>query len=133
VSTGRTMSLEVCGQFCSIRESEKSFTEGRGCSIRLVTDQPISSVEAPLGCLLGLSVGWAIKKIMKLAFIGLGLLVLLIGLLEYQRWITINWSIVENQTSVLMTHAANKIATITQHMNHEIPIWICTRSSSWIL
>ena len=59
---------------------------------------------------------------MKLAFIGLGLLVLLIGLLEYQRWITVNWSIVKNQTSVLMTHAANKIATITQHMNHEIPI-----------
>jgi len=72
--------------------------------------------------LLGFSVGWAIKEIMKLAFIGLGLLVLLIRLLEYQRWITINWSIVENQTSVLMTHAANKIATITQHMNHEIPV-----------
>ena len=56
------------------------------------------------------------------AFIGLGLLVLLIGLLEYQRWITVNWSIVKNQTSVLMTHAANKVATITQHMNDEIPV-----------
>src|SRR5262249_34659063 len=51
----------------SIRESEKSFTEGRGCSIRLVTDQLISSAGAPLGCLLGFSAGWAIKKIMKLA------------------------------------------------------------------
>jgi len=127
----------LCGQFCSIRESEKSFTEGRGCSIRLVTHELISSAGAPLGCLLGYSVGWAIKKIMKLAFIGLGLLVLLIGLLEYQRWITVNWSIVENQTSVLMTHAANKIATITQHMNHEIPVGMgllgFARSSSWIL
>ena len=104
------MILEVCGQFCSIRESEKSLTERRDCSIRLVTDQLISCA----GRLLGFSVGWAIKKIMKLAFIGLGLLVLLIGLLGYQRWITINWSIVENQTSVLMTHAANNIATITQ-------------------
>jgi len=88
----------------------------------VVIDQQISSAGVPLmgGGLLGFSVGWAIKKIMKLAFIGLGLLVLLIGLLEYQRWITINWSIVENQTSVSMTHAANKVAT----MNHEIPIGI---------
>ena len=61
---------------------------------------------------------------MKLAFIGLGLLVLLIGLLEYQRWITVNWTVAESQSSVIMTHVANKIATVTQHMNHEIPIGI---------
>ena len=67
------------------------------------------------------STGFAIKKIMKLAFIGLGLLVLLIGLLEYQRWITVNWTIAESQSSAIMTHVANKIA---QHMNHEIPIGV---------
>ena len=62
------------------------------------------------------------KKLIKLAFIALGLIALLLGYLEYQKWISVNWITVENQTSVLMTHAANKIATITKHMNHEIPI-----------
>jgi len=59
---------------------------------------------------------------MKLVFIGLGLLVLLIGHLEYQRWITVNWA--ESQSSAIMAHVANKIATVTQHMNHEIPIGV---------
>ena len=76
------------------------------------------------GGLLGFSVGWAIKKIMKLAFIGLGLLVLLIGLLEYQRWITVNWTVAENQSNVIMTHVANRITAVTQHMNNEIPIGV---------
>ena len=50
-------------------------------------DQSLMSAGTPLvgGCLLGFATGFAIRKIMKLAFIGLGLLVLLIGLLEYQR------------------------------------------------
>jgi uncharacterized membrane protein (Fun14 family) len=36
------------------------------------------------GGAIGFAVGYALKKIMKLAFIGLGLLMLLIGYLEYQ-------------------------------------------------
>ena len=40
------------------------------------TGQLISSAEFPLigGGLIGFSVGWALKKIMKLAFIAIGLL-----------------------------------------------------------
>jgi hypothetical protein len=49
---------------------------------------------------------------------------LLLGYLEYQKWISVNWVTVENQTSTMITHAANKIATVTQHMNHEIPIGV---------
>jgi len=50
-------------------------------------DQSLISAGTPLvgGGLLGFVTGFAIRKIMKLAFIGLGLLVLLIGFLEYQR------------------------------------------------
>ena len=42
----------------------------------VVTDQLISSAGFPLigGGVIGFSVGWAIKKIMKLAFIAIGLL-----------------------------------------------------------
>jgi uncharacterized membrane protein (Fun14 family) len=87
-------------------------------------DQSLISSGFPLvgGGLLGFATGLAIKKIMKLAFIALGLLALLLGCLEYQRWITVNWTIAENQSSAFVTHVLNKISVITQHMGHEIPI-----------
>jgi uncharacterized membrane protein (Fun14 family) len=70
-----------------------------------------------------LDLAYLLKKLIKLeTFIALGLIALLLGYLEYQKWISVNWVTVGNQTSLLMTHAANKIATITQHMNHEVPI-----------
>ena len=55
-------------------------------------DQNLISAGAPLvgGGLLGFCIGWAIKKIMKLAFIGLGLLMLILGFLEYKHWISVN-------------------------------------------
>jgi uncharacterized membrane protein (Fun14 family) len=74
--------------------------------------------------LLGFCIGWAIKKIMKLVFIGLGLLILVVGFLEYKHWILVNWTVAENQSNVIMTHVANRIAAVTQHMNHEIPIGV---------
>src|SRR5215467_9830725 len=87
--------------------------------------QLISSV-FPLvgGGAIGFGVGYVIKKLMKLAFIGLGLLMLLLGFLEYKHWISVNWTVTENQSSAILTHLANKIATVTQHMNHEIPIGV---------
>jgi uncharacterized membrane protein (Fun14 family) len=88
------------------------------------TESLISSAGFPLvgAGPIGFGVGYLLKKLIKLAFIALGLIALLLGYLEYQKWISVNWVTVENQMSVMMTHAANKIATITQHMNHEIPI-----------
>jgi len=74
--------------------------------------------------LLGFATGFAIKKIMKLVFIGLGLLALILAFLEYKHWISVNWTIAENQSNVIMTHVANRIAAVTQHMNHEIPIGV---------
>jgi uncharacterized membrane protein (Fun14 family) len=87
-------------------------------------DENLISAGAPLvgGGLLGFATGFAIKKIMKLVFIGLGLLMLVLGFLEYKHWISVNWTVAENQSNVIMTHVANGIAAITQHMNHEIPI-----------
>ena len=61
---------------------------------------------------------------MKLAFIAIGLLSLFLGYLEYKHLISVNWTVVQNQSNVIMTHVANRIAAVTQHMNHEIPIGI---------
>ena len=87
-------------------------------------DQTLISTGTPLvaGGLLGFATGFRIKKIMKLVFIDLGLLMLILGFLEYKHWISVNWTVAENQSNIIITHVANKIATVTQHMNHEIPI-----------
>jgi len=76
------------------------------------------------GGVIGFGVGYVIKKLIKLAFIGLGLVMLVLGFLEYKHWISVNWTVTENQSSAILTHLVNKIATVTQHMNHEIPIGI---------
>ena len=61
---------------------------------------------------------------MRLVLTGLGLLALVLAFLEYKHWISVNWTVTENQSSAIMTHVANKIATVTQNMNHEIPIGV---------
>ena len=88
--------------------------------------QNLISAGTPLvtGGLVGFATGFAIRKIMKLVFIGLGLLALVLGFLEYKHWISVNWTVAENQSNVIMTHVANRIAAVTQYMNHEIPIGI---------
>jgi uncharacterized membrane protein (Fun14 family) len=74
------------------------------------------------GGLLGAGVGYLLKKLLKLAIIAIGAIALLLGYLEFSKWISVNWLTVENQTQSIMSHAANKIVVITQNMSHEIPI-----------
>jgi hypothetical protein len=61
---------------------------------------------------------------MKLAFIAVSLLSLFLCYLEYKHSISVNWTVAENQSNVIMTHVANRIAAVTQHKNHEIPIGV---------
>jgi len=70
------------------------------------------------GGLIGFAVGYALEKIAKFVVIGIGLIALLIAYLEYQKWISANWAVIENQTSTMMTQAY----LVTQYMGHEIPI-----------
>ena len=83
----------------------------------------ITSAGFPLvgGGAIGFGTGYLLKKLMKLAFIALGALALLLGYLEYQRWISVNWIIVEHQTSTMMTQAAHKALVVTQQIGHQIP------------
>ena len=90
----------------------------------VIIDQSLISLSVPLvgGGLLGFATGFAIKKIMKLAFIILGLFALALGYLEYQKIISVNWVTLENQTQSIMTSAIHKLSVVTQNMGHEIPI-----------
>jgi hypothetical protein len=48
--------------------------------------------------------------------IALGGIALLLGYLEYQKWISVHWATVENQTSTMITQAAHKVYVVTQQM-----------------
>jgi len=67
-------------------------------------DQSLISSAFPFvgGAAIGFGTGYLLKKLMKLAFIFLGAVALLLGYLEMQKWISVNWVIVENQTSTMM-------------------------------
>jgi len=74
------------------------------------------------GAVIGLGVGYLLKKIAKLAIIALGAIVLFLKLLEYHKWINVNWATVEDQTQSMMTNATHTLTQVTQQMGHEIPI-----------
>ncbi|HXP49391.1 MAG TPA: FUN14 domain-containing protein [Bacteroidia bacterium] len=75
------------------------------------------------GGAIGFGVGYVIKKLMKLAFIGLGLVMLVLGFLEYKHWISVNWTVTENQSSAILTHLANKIATVAPRDTNRSVFW----------
>ena len=87
-----------------------------------MTDLIVSFFPLIGGGVLGFGVGYLLKKLLKVAVIVIGAVALLIGYLEYQRWVTVNWTTVENQSSILMTQTAHKAYVVTQHMGHEMPI-----------
>lgn len=48
------------------------------------------------GGLIGFTFGYVCRKLIKLAIIGLGLIFALLALLAYQKWVKVDWAIVES-------------------------------------
>ena len=74
------------------------------------------------GGLVGFCVGYFLKKLLKFILIGAGAVLLLLGYLEYHRWITANWTTIEAETQTTLNHWFTTLGTVTQNMGHEIPI-----------
>jgi uncharacterized membrane protein (Fun14 family) len=72
--------------------------------------------------LFGFAAGYALKKVLKFVIIGIGLLSLVIAYLEMQKWINVNWPIVENQTTAIAEHIASKGYAMTQHIGTELGV-----------
>jgi uncharacterized membrane protein (Fun14 family) len=82
----------------------------------------MSSSEALLfstggGFLCGALAGYAIKKILKIGVIIVGLFVLGLGYLSYRGWINVNWAATENGTRQALVSAVNQTALVVKHMN----------------
>jgi uncharacterized membrane protein (Fun14 family) len=61
------------------------------------------------GGLVGFALGWLCKKLVKIAIIGIGLILTVLAYLEYNKSITVNWDIVNNQTNTLLHTISSKM------------------------
>jgi len=82
----------------------------------------MSSSEALLfstggGFLCGALAGYAIKKILKIGAIIVGLFVLGLGYLSYRGWINVNWAATESGTRQALVSAVNQTALVVKHMS----------------
>jgi uncharacterized membrane protein (Fun14 family) len=79
------------------------------------------------GFLFGAVAGYAIKKIMKIAAIVIGLFVVGLSYLSYRGWIDVKWIEMENATKATLTNVAGQvghalISTASQFAAHSSTI-----------
>jgi uncharacterized membrane protein (Fun14 family) len=60
------------------------------------------------GFLFGVVAGYAIKKVMKIAVIVIGLFVVGLSYLSYRGWINVKWIEMENATKTTLTNMAGE-------------------------
>ena len=100
------------------------------------------------GFLLGTVAGYAIKKVMKIAAVVIGLFVAALAYLSYRGWVDVKWAAMEDASRSTLTNASEQVVhalnnTATQFASHPsavaasgLPIadyvWICTRANDGI-
>jgi uncharacterized membrane protein (Fun14 family) len=76
---------------------------------KLAKPQGLSLVS---GGLIGFTMGYICKKLVKLAIVGFGLIFILITYLAYQKWIAVDWTIVQSQTSSFLQTSTQKMLDV---------------------
>jgi uncharacterized membrane protein (Fun14 family) len=61
------------------------------------------------GFLLGAVAGYAIKKVMKIAAIIIGLFVIGLGYLSYRGWVDVKWVAMEDASRSTLTNASEQV------------------------
>jgi uncharacterized membrane protein (Fun14 family) len=77
------------------------------------------------GFLLGAVAGYAIKKVMKIAAVVIGLFVAALAYLSYRGWVDIKWVQMEDASRNTLTKCQNRSfmrLTIQQHNLHRIHV-----------
>ncbi|MGC1931321.1 MAG: FUN14 domain-containing protein [Candidatus Nitrosopolaris sp.] len=99
------------------------------------------------GFLFGAVAGYAIKKVMKIAAVVIGLFVVALAYLSYRGWVDVKWVVMEDASRSTLTNASEQVVhaltnTATQFAANTASIyscsgvwsanssyvWICTRS-----
>jgi uncharacterized membrane protein (Fun14 family) len=79
------------------------------------------------GFLFGAVAGYAIKKVMKIAAVVIGLFVVGLAYLSYRGWVDVKWAAMEDASRSTLTNASEQIAhalntTATQFASHPSPV-----------
>ena len=79
------------------------------------------------GFLFGAVAGYAIKKMMKIAAVVIGLFVAGLAYLSYRGWVDVKWAVMEDASRGTLTNASEQIAhalntTATQFASHPPPV-----------
>jgi uncharacterized membrane protein (Fun14 family) len=72
------------------------------------------------GGLNGFILGYVCRKSIKLAIIGLGLIFALIAFLAYQKWVTVDWAIVQSQTSSFFQTSTQKMLDVVNNTTQDL-------------
>ena len=75
------------------------------------------------GFLFGALAGYAIKKVMKIAAVVIGLFVAALAYLSYKGWVDVKWAAMENASRSTLTNATEQVVhalnnTATQFASH---------------
>jgi uncharacterized membrane protein (Fun14 family) len=89
------------------------------------------------GFLLGAVAGYAIKKVMKVASVVIGLFVASLAYLSYKGWVDVKWAAMDDASRSTLTNASEQLftlLTIRQHasicycdirLTNSSYVWIC--------
>jgi uncharacterized membrane protein (Fun14 family) len=77
------------------------------------------------GFLFGAVAGYAIKKVMKIAAVVIGLFVAALGYLSYRGWVDVKWTAMEDASRNTLTNASEQVIhafnnTATQFAAHHL-------------
>ena len=89
------------------------------------------------GFMFGAVAGYAIKKVMKIAAVVIGLFVVGLSYLSYRGWIDVKWVAMEDASRSTLTNASEQVVnalnnTATQFASHPSTLGIRTTSSSYV-
>ena len=91
----------------------------------LTSELPIEDIvfSAGGGFLFGAVAGYAIKKVMKIAAVVIGLFVLALAYLSYKGWVDVKWVAMEGGSRSTLTNASEQVVnalnnTATQFGSH---------------
>ena len=57
----------------------------------------------------GFVTGYFLKKLLKIIFLGIGLVFALVAFLQYRKWISVDWVTVQNQTGTFAQHSTQQV------------------------
>jgi uncharacterized membrane protein (Fun14 family) len=79
-----------------------------------------SATPLALGSATGYGAGWLCRKIIKITIIGIGLILALLAYLEYNKTITVNWNIANNQSSVILHTVSSKMIHVVNIIGSDL-------------